>query len=214
MSDPHSAHPDEVVIASYLDGTLPGAARDGLEAHLAGCDACRRGVAQLAFADPAGTEAVPADLLARARQAPAAPPRASGGSRAGWALAAAAAIVLVAGGAMALRTLAPGSPPAPVERGAGTTSLRTIQPAAGSSIARDSLSFVWSRAEGADRYQVVVTDAAGRLVESFESREAGRPVAWPAGRPLPPPGPYLWSVRGLAADRVVIETRPVPFELR
>ena len=39
-------------------------------------------------------------------------------------------------------------------------------------------------------------------------------LAWPADRPLLPAGTYLWSVRALVLDRVLAETRPVPFEIR
>ena len=50
--------------------------------------------------------------------------------------------------------------------------------------------------------------------EGLETRLPGGPLAWPADRPPPPAGTYLWSVRALALDRVLAESRPVAFEIR
>jgi hypothetical protein len=61
--------PDETELAAYVAQRLSGSGRNSVEAHLADCDFC---LGQLAFltksADWVNPEAVPADLLSRARK--------------------------------------------------------------------------------------------------------------------------------------------------
>jgi len=208
-------HPEEMVTAAYLDGTLPLDAREDFEAHLAACGPCRAGVSLLARRDDE-QDRPPREMIEKARTEEAVVvlrPRTGGSGIRVPATLAAAAIVAVAIG-LWLRgswTLAP--PPAPIERSdAGT--LRALSPSPGAIIESGSLSFIWSAVEGADRYAVTVQDAEGRTIAAFESRRAGEPIVWPSESPRPAEGTYLWSVRALALDRVLAETRPIAFKVR
>jgi hypothetical protein len=200
-----SDHPDETATAAYLDGTLPEGGRDRFEVHLAACDACRAGVALLTR--PSQQEP-PREMVERARRAAAVRSRSL---RPG--LLAAAAVVAVASGLWLRGALVPSSPPPPVERGS-ESDLRPVFPPAGAVVEAGAIAFAWSAVPGAERYVVMVQDAQGRTVATIESRTAGDPVRWPEGAGLPAPGTYLWSVRALALDRIVAESRPVAFQVR
>lgn len=207
------SHPDDVVTAAYLDGALTDSDRDRFEAHLAACPSCRDGVALLATAE-APVEKLPAAWIERARGGS---PTVSTSARRPRRFAVgllAAGIVLAVGGGLALRLLAPAGQHPPIERGAVASGLRALEPHGGATLDTGRPDFTWSPQEGADRYVVTVSESDGRIAGTFDARAAGAPVSWPAERPPLPPGTYLWSVRAMALDRVVAETRPVPFELR
>ena len=207
------SHPDDVVTAAYLDGTLADSDRDRFEAHLASCPSCRAGVAVLATAG-ASVEKAPVAWIERARGgAPPVSTRAHQPLRIAAGLLA-AGVVLAVGAGLALRVLAPAAPPAPTERGAIESGLRALEPHGGAILITSRPEFTWSSQEGADRYVVTISDSGGRIAGSFDARAAGSPVSWPDDRPPLSPGTYLWSVRAMALDRVVAETRPVSFELR
>ncbi len=136
-------------------------------------------------------------------------------------MAAAAALMLMVGGAVAVRLLAPpsgrgGTRPGggpPVFRGEGDVSFPDLSPGPGTIVNRVDLAFSWSPIQGADRYQVVVITATGETLARLEAGAAETRVSWPA----PPPGaqgPLLWSVKALTLDRVIAESRPIPFEVR
>src|SRR5688572_26236043 len=74
VRDPMSCPVDER-LAAYLDGALGEAERDAIEAHAAGCDACRGALAEtaLALAGAADAVAPPASAVARAKAAGAPP---------------------------------------------------------------------------------------------------------------------------------------------
>jgi hypothetical protein len=214
-AQPIGSHPDETVTAAYLDGTLPEGGRDRFEAHLAACDPCRAGVALLPRPGIAGSyEEPPPEMVERARRGAAAVPGAGTvrGRSLRPGLLAAAAVVAVAGGLWLRGALAPSAPPPPVERGP-ESALRPVYPPAGAVVEAGAIAFVWSAVEGAERYVVTVQDAQGRTVATIESRAAGDPVRWPEGTGVPASGTYLWSVRALALDRIVAESRPVAFQV-
>jgi putative zinc finger protein len=213
---PIGEHPEPITTAAYLDGTLPQPARDALEAHLAACDECRAGVALLRLRDESAAE-VPADMLRRLRELGTAPSRAR--SQHWFALPAslAAGLLAAAGLALWLRAGAgPGGagPGTPVERQGTGAAIEALSPARGAAVDAPRLAFRWSPVDGADRYVVSVLDASGTEIATLEATPQGDQVSWPTDRPLPPAGTYLWSVRALVLDRVLAETRPVPFEIR
>jgi hypothetical protein len=213
--EPAGEHPGTLATAAYLDGTLPPGARDAVEAHLAACDACRAGVALLRSRDEGTTEEAPPGMIRRARDLSAAPSISSrAGSRRRLALLAglAAGVLVVAGWALGSRQGA--GPQAPVERRNEGPEIRALSPARGEAVEAARLEFRWSPVGKADRYVVSLIDAGGREVAALESASPGGVVAWPADRPLPPAGTYLWSVRAFLLDRVLAETRPVPFSIR
>jgi len=200
--------------AAYLDGTLPPKARDTVEAHLAACDECRGGVALLRSRDEGTTEEVPSLMIRHAQDLSAAPPvssRAGSRRRVALLLGLAAGVLVVAGWALGSRG---GGSRAPVERRIDALEIQAISPAGGDAVEAARLEFRWSLVGGADRYVVTLIDAGGRAVAALETATPGGEVAWPADRPLPPAGTYLWSVRAFLLDRVLAETRPVPFAIR
>jgi len=220
-------HPDEATTASWLEGRLDAAAQEGFEAHLASCAPCRAGVRVLREA--AGGEASPAESIppgfleaaaggARAR-APIAAREATRSRR--W-VAAAAAIVVIAGAAITARLWAPpswtGGSAVPdagssVFRGEENGPFAELSPRAGAVVGRDDLTFSWSPVTGADRYHVLVITAAGETLARIGPAAGQTRVAWPGPAP-PPAGPLLWSVQALSFDRVIAESRPIPFEVR
>jgi len=201
------AHPDEMVAAAWLDGTLGPSLRAEVEGHLAACAECRLTLAALKLdtGDDAGLDET---LLRRARRQtlPALT----------WMRAAAAAVVVLTLGAGAWWLLAPPatSPDPAVFRGHTDGRFHDLAPEPGASISRDALQFAWSAVPGADRYTVLITRPDTTLVIMFVVRPDEIPSGWPPGQPLPEPGPYLWSVRALSVDREIALTRPIPFQLR
>jgi putative zinc finger protein len=212
---PAGEHPEAIVTAAYLDGTLTPSARDALEAHLAACDECRAGVALLRLRGVGGTEDVPPEMLRRARALATEPAASSSaGARRRYALPAglAAGLLAVAGLAFWLRGEV-GSR-RPVERKGAAPAIQALDPGRGEAVEAAHLAFRFTPVEGADRYVVTLLDAGGSEVGVIETGPPGGHVPWPADRELPPPGTYMWSVRALVLDRILAETRPLPFEIR
>ena len=207
-------HPDEISTAAYLDGELAGASRERLEAHLALCARCRAGMSMLALERAPGGTTPAAEDLARFREAAlAGTPARNPWSRARVALLAAAALVLFSSGlALWLRDPDP-SRSVFLERGGPSAGLAALAPARGAVLDCRALAFRFTPVQGADRYRITVTDEAGHLIATLESRGADAAAAWPDNRPAPR-GQLLWSVRALALERVLDETRPVAFECR
>jgi len=201
-------HPDEVVTACYLEGALPEETRERVEAHLAVCATCRAGVTMLAL--DRRPDAPPISETERAAFRRAA--RGRSGTKRNLLLAAAAVLLTAIGIEVYLSS--PGRRGAPpVERGVEVEAFRPLSPLAGEVVACRSLSFRFSAAPQADRYRVTVVDASGHTLGTVEARYAEDPVTLPDDAPIPP-GTLLWSVRALALDRVVAETKPVAFTCR
>ena len=219
-------HPDEIVTASYLDGSLPAETRETLEAHLADCESCRLGVVLLqgelhGAADRKGSgERVPAEFIARALRRDPIESRGSTLRRMKqWnvsvAAAAVIAIALVATWWMLTGERdATSSKRAAEYRGADGGFSGELSPARGAVVSADDLVFSWSAVEGADRYSVSVLGPGGEVVVSIETRADQRSARWPPDHPLPSRGPLIWKVRAFALDRVIAETRPIPFEIK
>ena len=211
-----TTHPDEVMIASYVEGRLPEAARAEMEAHLAGCEGCRVGVALLSLGDDEEAAAADPteDEIAGYRRAALDLARPSRGRRGGWPLAlAAAATLAVVAFAGYLVTLPERQPPSAVERAGERSGLVGLEPIAGASIDAAALRFRWNAVEGADRYVVEVTDLDGQRLATIEARGAVEEVAWPEDLPRPR-GTLLWRVRAMTVGQTLDETRPIAFECR
>ena len=210
-----NTHPDVERTAAYLDGTLAAGERDLVEAHLAACEECRSGVTLLRLGDEAPAQAPSPEMLRRARALDGAPAAAAPRSRRRFALPAALAAALLVAGALAVRLGGDRSTDrVAVERSEGPAGLETLSPARGATIEAARVAFDWRPAAGADRYVVTLLDAGGLEVAALETRDPGGHLAWPSDRPPLPAGTYLWSVRALALDRVLAESRPAPFSIR
>ena len=212
---PDGEHPEAITTAAYLDATLPQPARDALEAHLAACDECRAATVLLRLRDEGEVEEAPPEVRRRAHAlatGPVAPAHA--GTRRRFALTASLAAGLLAAAGLALWPRGGAESRAPVERQGAAPAIQALSPARGETVEAARLAFHWNPVDGADRYVVSVLDAGGNEVAALETGPPGGHVAWPADRPLLPAGTYLWSVRALVLDRVLAETRPVPFEIR
>lgn len=200
-------HPDELTTAAYLDGALLEPERDGFEEHLVHCEECRAGVVVLSVSGEDAATAPP-EWVAQARSvSDRGAPRAAG--LAGWALAAAAVIVLT--GALALLVPSVRST-LPTFRSEPGTVLEPLNPTAGSRVAAGNLRFRWSAVSGADRYRVTLRTATGERLGTFVVPGGQLELPWEGT--APPSATLLWTVEALSLDRVIAESRPTPFELR
>jgi len=222
-TSPDMTHPEDQVAASYLDGSLPAAARDRYEAHLAACEECRAGIALLAAAatleaDPEA-ESVPPEFVARARQAR--QPLGALSSRGRGGLAAAAALVAAFVGLAAMMFVIlprsePSKPPVggEVYRGENDSPFGELRPLAGSVVPADALVFYWTPVPTADRYVVSVANASGATLAAIEAPGSASSVVWPSALEPPAGGRFTWRIKALALDRLVAESKPIPFEVR
>jgi hypothetical protein len=105
--------------------------------------------------------------------------------------------------------------PSGVERSTGGAASPPgeIFPAPGSTVDAAKLQFRWEPVEGADRYVVQVSDATGVTIATFDVGDSELAVSWPVDRPVPR-GTLMWTVRAMALDRVLDESRPIAFECR
>lgn len=201
--NPFEDHPDEFTIASYLEGRLPEEASATLEAHLADCDDCRRGLVLLRGLDQLEEDEVPRELLESPRK------------RRGlsWAALAAAALL----GALLVLPLTeiapPGSGGGPVYRDAGTRGPGLLSPAAGAVVGRNDLLFRWTPVAGADHYRVRVWSSTDDFSLEFDVLGGQTESGWPENRPPAPAGELVWRVQALALNRTIAESPPAPFQV-
>lgn len=203
-------HPDETTTASYLDGLLAGKAREEFEAHLAVCDECRAGVVLLTGLQDEEAEPAPES------GGTAAPPKKKPTP---WFWVWSAAATLAVLGLFAGWTLwsgwrgLPQGEDSTVYRSSERDWLETVSPAPGEQVDRDDLEFHWLPVDGADRYEIVVLGPDGALLARLETAAEETRLSWSDASP--PPGATLtWRVRAMSLDRVVLESRPVPFEVQ
>ena len=209
MSDPLVAgHPDDILTAAYLDGTLDPPSRDRFEAHLAQCDRCRDGVTLLRSAE-GEVPAVPAEMVRRARSASG---RLTSIRRGGWLLGMAASLALVAAITAGILRLGSGvrESASPV-RGAAAV-FTGLSPSGGGAIPSADLLFRWSPVEGADRYELSLFDATGRKIGQVSAGGDATSAPWPPDAGPPAPGSYVWKIRAMALDRPIAESDPISFE--
>src|SRR6266850_4966760 len=128
-------HPDEILTAAWLEGTLDQESRDAFEAHLAECGSCRDGVVLLRSLDPAPHEKAPPELVSKALES-----ARSAETRESWRGQAVAS--LAAGFVMAAALwlwFSTTTPPSGREivayRGSGAARFAPISPAAGARVA-------------------------------------------------------------------------------
>lgn len=204
LSEARGNHPDEMVVAAYLEGRLPERARDDFESHLAECDECRGALVLLRGLERLEAEPLPRGLRGAPR------------GRVWGAWAAAAAAVLL--GVLLVVPLgemeAPGGENLPVFRDAGGRGPGLLSPATGALVTRDALVFRWTPVEGAERYRVRVWNVESGFTAEFLSPAEETELRWPAGEPAPPAGELIWRVQALALNRVLAESAPAPFEIR
>lgn len=181
-------HPEVRELSAYLDGVLSAADRAGIEAHLAGCVACRNEVAAVA------------QLLRTV------PPRRPMAVPVGLAAAAVLALLLVP--ALDLPTRV--SP----DRNREPAVTMTAPPLAiGPQGSVDSVSaLVWSAVPRATRYRLILLDDGGTAVWRFETTDTVALV--PDSVRLEAGASYFWKVeaetgfgRWVASDLVDFTTR-------
>ncbi|MFO0931221.1 MAG: zf-HC2 domain-containing protein [Planctomycetota bacterium] len=209
------ACPETAALADLVDGTLSDARRRRLEAHVAGCEACRTTVALVAEAAEAmeGPSAeVPASRVAPAPVL----------GRWPWLrLVAAAAVVMAVGAVFAMRR-DPTDPldaafaslrsahagrfgddrplsAAELREGGATTSRGGIDwMTPGGTTTQDRPTFEWAEVAGAEAYRVTITDAEGvRVVSATAKGPTLDGSALP--QPLRPGADYVWRVTTLGA---------------
>ena len=205
-------HPSENVLAAYLDGGLTARERSETEAHLEGCDACRRALAD--------TVAVLDAHAARARRPDAAeigagrrpsitrmPPR----NRIAWLVAGAALAASIAGIAV-LRS--PTSASREIESPARDTrpgvsderiqELPAIAPRSDETGITGHPTFIWTRKAGADHYSFRLLGEDGATVWSGDV--ADTTLVLPADVALERGRSYFWRVDAMSAG-IVASTR-------
>lgn len=169
-----SEHPGPEEVAAYLSGGLGTEAREGMEAHLAQCRACRRQVTS-------------AQALLRSRPRPMR-----------WVVAAAAAAVAIAlVGPWSLGGGRKTGPSEDIERArpAGTEAgIVAVRPADGDTVAATDVVFTW-RARAQDLlYRLSVTDGRGQTVWTADTRDTS--IVVPPNVRLIPGTRYYWYVDG------------------
>jgi Putative zinc-finger len=166
-----SGHPNESVLAGYLDGDLSGEAVAELESHLEACAECREllagAAAVLADGTSPGESTTAGTVLPRARR----PARAL--RFAGFAMAASIATILVvrAAGIGAdhpddrAQMRRPGN-----DVGEGLPAIVVYSPAANASVSRAALRFTWSQS-AAERFHLVVANEEGTPLFETDTRD-------------------------------------------
>lgn len=166
--DASRAHLEPHVAAAYLDHRLSGTELEAVEDHLAGCASCRSEVAGVA-------------AVVRARPAT----RVIYGGAA--AAAAAAILLLIARPQVAPTASYDAHRAAPT---AAVTGPRLISPSGAGS---PSGVWRWQPVSGADRYELTVFDAEGRVIWDTSTTAAAVEAAPP--RSIEPGRQYFWRVR-------------------
>lgn len=165
---PSGEHPDANEIAAYVDGGLAGDARRNIQAHLAGCSACR-------------TEVVEVGRVVRSR------PALRSRSRMWIPASAAAAIALVWVVPGVLRDAEPVR-----HRDEAVTMTPAPRPISPVGSAESPLLMRWSSVPTADRYRVRVFDPSGTML--WERETADTLVRVAASVSLRRGGRYYWKV--------------------
>lgn len=172
-------HLSAEVVAAWTEGRLSAEERAMAEAHLAGCHECREEVTQvedLLRSAPVRTRRFPVPLQL-----------------------AAAAVLLLAIGLPAARTLLDRSPTASIGRTAPSSAARltAIAPAADAAVLLPP-TFVWHAADAGSRFRVTLVDEQGATVWSTETGDTA--VTLPAEVALAAGRSYFWYVDALGAD--------------
>jgi putative zinc finger protein len=205
-------HPDEVLMASYLDGSLGKPQREDFESHLSVCDSCRGAVVALRAMPSLPPEAVPREFLDAALSQR---PRGSlpGASILPRFAAATALLLVVVLGWIWVRRHPEGGDAGFRMRGGEASRFHGLSPEAGTVVPAGRVRFQWQPVEGADRYSVALFGGDGAKIEEITVPADRRDLGWPADRPPLRPGTYLWKMQALALDRVLVESDPIPIQV-
>ena len=167
---------DDATLAALAEGALDAAARTAVLPHLATCSRCRGVVASVArsLGDPAVAREVAAvEGRGRRRWLPI-----------GLSAAAAAILFVVAVPRWVNDSIGHRGPPLP-----GAVVPRPLAPLG---TVAEAKALRWAAVTGADRYRVILFDAAGRAL--YETQLSDTAVTLPDSVTLAPGRPYLWKV--------------------
>jgi hypothetical protein len=204
--------PDEVVIASYADATLPETDREKVENHLADCRFCLEQVGFLARVkdtEPLGP--VPQKLLVKAKEITRAGHVPSRVPRLRWAVAAAASMTIILATAFWLFQMEP----VRNLRGAHTTDPAELPelvfPQEGATLARQAVEFRWEALPESLFYELSLVTEEGDLVwkERFEETRASlaEGVEIQSGRKY-----YVW-IRAHLSEGKTLKSNAVGFNV-
>ena len=201
-------HPDEILMAAYVDGNLGDRQRDSFESHLAGCDSCRGAVVALRAMPSTVPEPAPREFLEAALS-----DRLHSSSKLPRFAAAAALLIVIALGWVWVHRTPKGSEAGFQMRGGKAYRFYGLSPEAGTAVPVGRVRFQWQPVKGADRYRVILFAGDGAKMEELTATADQRTLGWPADRPPLLPGTYLWKMQAFALDRVIAESDPIPFEV-
>jgi anti-sigma factor RsiW len=176
-----SEHPDDAVLAGYLDGKLDVGRRDQVREHLAGCDHCRRTLTDVSR------------VLGSRRR--------SRRIRGGTAVAALAASIVL----FVIRGPEPARP-AEILRGPAEGTALAVHMARLPQ-ADSAGMLVWGSAGSDARYRASVQDASG--VELWAETTSDTLAALPASLEIQMDRPHFWVVDALLPDGSSRTTGPV-----
>ena len=184
--DPPQGHLDPATVASYLEHRLSGERLQQAEAHLASCSSCR-------------TEVVQLSAVVRARLRPRL-------LHAGSLAAAAAAILFFVASPRIIQTPSPdahrGSP-------AVATTVELLAPKGANS---PSGEWRWQPIHGADKYELTVFDADGRV--AWDTSTTQTTVRVIPARRIETGRQYFWRVRARVGWDRWVSSEFVEFSLR
>jgi len=223
--------PSDVIIATYLDGSLGSDRRNRIQSHLANCEFCRHLIGDIVRAQRCEDVLLPPGLLQRAIAQTKSHPR-----RLGWNLVAATlmitgilfeAFMLRTPSRIAIPSLpAPLAPeiakvtPAPVLGKAVPDRVRkplsvqvlpnVVSPRLNSVVAPERIKFKWELVPNARYYQLRVSGSDGDLVWESQSEATG--LRLPASVELKKGIYFVWVLAHLE-DGQVRKSRPVRFQV-
>ena len=163
-----TGHLDVELVGAYLEHRLSGAELVAAEAHLASCPSCRAEIVQL-------SAVLQRQTRPRLRYV-------------GGLTAAAAAAVLL----LVVSPRSDEDPPSGSHRAAPAAIERTVEIVSPKGVNTSAREWSWKPAAGADRYEITVFDADGRVVwdtSTTQTLVSGGPTRLEPGRP------YFWRVR-------------------
>lgn len=179
-------HPTDEDLAAYVDRTAAPESRDHVEAHLAECDECRAIV----------VDAARAQTEVRRRGA------VRGLAFGGLVTVAAAALLLVT-----VRAPEPGEADRGVERADGSSSdgvavvhLRSVSPADGAVLPRDSATFRWEPDAPDAVYRFTISNDRGAVLVSIRTEAPTLTLDDSARAALPIGAQLFWRVEALFPD--------------
>jgi len=228
--------PDETRLATYVDGQMEPASRQGLESHLAKCDHCLGQVGFLLRAQDLPEVEAPPALIARAKDLAARPGYRRHPIFQWGAVAAAAACLVVAANLWvrppepdarnvavpAPKVAVPATSPAPtpiptppqrtVRGGPLVAAPEPVLPRPDSTIARQDLEFRWKEIPGSLFYEVRVVAADGDVL--WEAKAQGTAIRPPGNVPLAAGQKYFVWIRAHLPEGKALQSRASAFTIK